>query len=80
MVLTVLLVVIGIQIFLILGEFRRALEKMNQALDDVKTTVDSTGQAIQQAVEKLTDLSGVASLISWLINQTKRRRDENERE
>jgi len=71
-ILTVLLVIIGVQVFLILGEFRKALVKMNETLDDVKSTVNGTGRSIKEAVEKITSLSGLTNFLTWIVDLRRR--------
>jgi hypothetical protein len=47
-ILTGLLLILGIQVFLILQEFRRTLSKANKLLDDIETLTESIANPISQ--------------------------------
>jgi len=73
-VLTILLVVIGIQVFLILKEIQQSIKKTNKMLDDAGTVSGS----IASFSGKISGLSGVAGLLSWLANRKKSSKERNE--
>lgn len=52
--LTILIVVLGIQVFFILKEIRRSMQKMNKILDDFGKVTGSVGEGAQ-------NLSGLVS-------------------
>jgi lipopolysaccharide export LptBFGC system permease protein LptF len=53
-ILTVVLVAVGVQLFLVLKSFRQALEKVNSALDE-------TEEKIKAITEPLQNLAGIAA-------------------
>lgn len=53
-ILTVVLVAVGVQLFLVLKSFRQALEKVNSALDE-------TEEKIKAISEPLQNLAGIAA-------------------
>ncbi len=73
-VLTILLVVIGIQVFLILKEIQQSIKKTNKMLDDAGTISGS----IASFSGKISGFSGVAGLLSWLVNRKKSSKERNE--
>lgn len=75
-VLTVVLAVIGIQIFLILKEGRRSVEKVNKMLDDAGTISSAITKPIASLSNSLSGLSGISGLLGWLVNRKKKTEDE----
>jgi len=65
-VLTVLLTVIGVQVFFILKEIRRSIEKFNKMLDDAGTISESVARPIASLSSSITGVSGIAGLLGWL--------------
>lgn len=55
-ILTVLLVVLGVQVFLILKEMRASLQKVNKMLDDAAKMTSTVAES----------MSGIAGLVSGL--------------
>jgi len=54
--LTVLLVIIGIQVFLILKETQKTLSRFNKILDDIEIVTDSVIKPIREASNFLSGL------------------------
>lgn len=73
--LTVLLLVLGFQVFFILRELRKTIEKANKILDD-------TGEITQSVSGPIASLSSLAmglktgAVIAKLFNSKKRKHDE----
>lgn len=65
-VLTVLLTVIGVQVFFILKEIRRSIGKFNKMLDDAGTISESVARPIASLSSSITGVSGIAGLLGWL--------------
>lgn len=79
-VLTILLSVIGIQVFFILREVQRSIQKMNKMLDDAGTISESIAKPITSLSNSITGVSGIAGLLSWLASRKKKREKEKENE
>lgn len=75
-VLTAVLAVIGIQIFLILKEGRRSVEKVNKMLDDAGTISSAITKPIASLSNSLSGLSGISGLLGWLVNRKKKNEDK----
>ena len=71
-VLAAVLAVIGIQLFLILKEGRRSIEKVNKMLDDAGTISGAIAKPIASLSNSLGSFSGLTGLFSWLINRKKK--------
>lgn len=63
-VLTILLTVIGVQLFLILREFQRSIQKVNKMLDDAGTVSGSFAGAVSGISATLSGFSGLANILS----------------
>lgn len=74
--LTILLTAVGIQVFFILKEVRRSVEKMNKILDDTGTISESVAKPISSLSSSIGGLSGITGLLGWLL--TKRRKKPKE--
>lgn len=74
--LTILLTAVGIQVFFILKEVRRSVEKMNKILDDTGTISESVAKPISSFSSSIGGLSGITGLLGWLL--TKRRKKPKE--
>jgi len=75
-VLTILLLVLGVQIFLILKDFRKTIKKANKVLDD-------TGQITETVSGPLSNLSGLAAGIKTgisFINLFKKNKKNHKKE
>jgi len=78
-VLTAVLAVIGIQVFLILKEGKRSVEKVNKILDDAGTLSSAITKPISSLSNSFGGLSGITGLLGWLVNRKKKREDEEEK-
>jgi len=78
--LTVLLTVVGIQVFFILKEIRRSVEKMNKILDDAGTISESVAKPISSLSSSIGSLSGIAGLLGWLITRTKKEKEREKKD
>jgi len=76
--LTILLTVVGIQVFFILKEVRRSVEKMNKILDDAGTISESVAKPISSLSSSIGSLSGIVGLLGWLITRTKKEREKKD--
>ncbi|MBU3957222.1 hypothetical protein KKI19_03065 [Patescibacteria group bacterium] len=65
-VLTVLLAIIGVQVFFILREIRESIKKFNKMLDDAGTISESVARPIASLSSSITGVSGIAGLLGWL--------------
>jgi len=79
-ILTVLLTAVGIQVFFILKEVRRSVEKMNKILDDAGTISESVAKPISSLSSSLGGLSGIAGLLGWLITKTRRKGEKEKKD
>lgn len=77
-VLTVLLSVIGVQVFFILREVQRSIQKMNKMLDDAGKISESIAKPITSLSNSITGVSGIAGLLGWLASRKKRREKKGE--
>lgn len=68
-VLTIVLVAVGIQVFLILKEVRQSVQKMNKILDDAQEVSHSVAKPISSLSTSLMGISGVGGLVSWLMTR-----------
>ncbi|MFC1790146.1 hypothetical protein ACFLZP_01525 [Patescibacteria group bacterium] len=73
---TVLLVVVGIQVFHILKEIRLSIKKVNKMLDDVGVVSESISKPIASAADVLTGASGIGGLLSWFFSRRKKKGDQ----
>ena len=71
-VLTVLLTIIGVQVFFILKEIKRTIEKMNKMLDDAGLISESIARPIASLSSSITGVSGIAGLLGWLSQRKKK--------
>jgi len=78
--LTLLLSVIGIQVFFILREVQRSIQKMNEILDDAGTVSESIAKPIASLGNSLGSLSGLAGVFSWLISRKKKQEEKEDHE
>jgi hypothetical protein len=68
-VLTILLSAIGIQVFFILREVQRSIQKVNKILDDTGLVSESVAKPIASLSNHLTSFSGIAGLFGWLAKK-----------
>jgi hypothetical protein len=78
--LTILLTVIGVQVFFILREFKRTIEKMNKMLDDAGVISESIAKPIASLSSGVTGLSGITGLLGWLVSRGKKGKKTEEEE
>lgn len=74
--LTILLSVIGVQVFFILREVQRSIQKMNKMLDDAGTISESIAKPISSLSGSITGVSGIAGLLGWLASRKRKRENE----
>lgn len=77
-VLSTILSIIGVQVFLILKEVQRSIQKVNKMLDDVSTISESIVKPIASLSNSITGLSGITGLFGWLVNKRKERTKKEE--
>lgn len=75
LLLAILFVILGIQVFLILRELRTTVVKTNKILDDVDSLTTSISEPIS-FVSGLLFSSKTLTTIAKLFNQTRKARDE----
>ena len=68
-----LLVLVGVQVFLILNEFRRALRQFNSLIGDFKVMTDTTTQTLKTVMEKSTSIAGIANLVNLFLLKRKKK-------
>jgi len=78
--LTILLTVIGVQVFFILREARRSIEKMNKILDNAGDISESIAKPITTLSNSFTGLSGLTGLFGWLASRRKKERLSTKKE
>jgi hypothetical protein len=64
-ILTILLIVLGVQVFFILRELRRTLEKANKILDDTGSITESVSGPISSLSTLVTGLKTGASIAKY---------------
>lgn len=69
--LTILILIIGVQVFFILTEFRKSAQKLNQVLDNATKISDSVTNALTSLGNSFSGLSGIAGLFGWLARRKK---------
>lgn len=78
-VLSVVLVFIGVQVFLILREFQQSIKKMNKMLDDAGMVSEAVAKPIASLSENITGASGVMGLLGWLMRRKKEKKAKEEK-
>jgi len=78
--LTILLTVVGIEVFLILKEFKKSVEKINKILEDAGTISESVAKPVSSISSSLGSLSGIAGLLGLVFSKGKKKRREKEDE
>jgi hypothetical protein len=78
--LTILLTIIGVQVFFILREFKRTIEKMNKMLDDAGTISESIARPIASLSDGITGVSGITGLLGWLVSRKRKKSAKNTEE
>jgi len=77
---TILLAVVGIEVFLILKEFKKSVEKINKILDDTGTISESVAKPLSLVSSSLGGFSGIASLLGLIFTKRKKKKEEGEDE
>lgn len=72
MILTALLTAIGIQVYRILKETKKSVEKINKVLDDTGIITESVAKPVSSFSSSLTNFSGVAGILSLLLKKKKK--------
>lgn len=73
--LTVLLLILGIQVFFILKEFKQTVTKVNKVLDDTGLITESVSRPVSAFSSLLTGVKAGTSLISFFNKKKKTIRD-----
>lgn len=79
-VLTILLTIIGVQVFFILQEIKKTIEKFNKIIDDAGVISGSVAKPIASLSNSITGVSGIAGLLGWLTKKRKKSKEEEEGE
>ncbi len=79
-VLTVILAIIGIQVFLILKESRHSIEKVNKILDDAGKISESIAKPIASLSGSLSGLSGITGILNWIFKKKKEKSEDKDDE
>lgn len=79
-VLSILLSIIGVQVFFILREVQRSIQKVNKMLDDAGTISESITKPIASLSNSITGVSGIAGLFGWLASRKKKRKEKEGKE
>ncbi len=77
-VLAVILAFIGIQVFYILREGRRSIEKVNKILDDAGDISESIAKPISSLSSSISGLSGITGLLNWVFKKRKGKEENDE--
>jgi len=78
--LTILLTVVGVEVFLILKEFKKSVEKINKILDDAGTISGSVAKPVSSVSSSLGSLSGIVSLLGLIFSKRKKKKEEEEKD
>ena len=76
--LAVILALIGIQVFYILREGRRSIEKVNKILDDAGDISESIAKPISSLSSSISGLSGITGLLNWVFKKRKVKEENDE--
>lgn len=79
-VLTILLAIIGVQVFFILREVRESIRKFNKIIDDAGTISESIARPVASLSNSITGVSGIAGLLGWLKKRREKSTEEEEEE
>lgn len=64
--LMILLILIGIQVFFILREIQKSVQKTNKMLDDMGVISESIAKPVASLSNSITGVSSIAGLFGWL--------------
>ncbi|KKP80037.1 MAG: hypothetical protein UR81_C0035G0006 [Candidatus Levybacteria bacterium GW2011_GWB1_35_5] len=76
LILTVLLVVLGIQVFLILRELRKTIDKVNKVLDDTSIITESVSKPISSLSTLAMGLKTGATIAKIFQGKKRDKKDE----
>jgi hypothetical protein len=79
-IITALLVVIGIQVYNILKEFRETIRKANKIIDDFGQVSESIARPIASVADVLTGATGLTGLLSWFLDKKKKQAGKKDEE
>ena len=79
-VLTVLLTLIGVQVFFILRELKKTFEKFNKIIDDAGIISGSVAKPIASLSNSITGISGIAGLLGFLTKLRSRPQEVEKKE
>lgn len=74
--LTIILSIIGFQVFLILREVQQSVKKVNKMLDDMGKISNSIATPIASISENLRSASGLAGVLGWLLKFRRKEKEE----
>lgn len=72
-VLTALLVIVGVQVFLILREFKKTLEKMNKTMDDINYVSESVTKPISGITHFVEGIRGLREFFDFVSERGSRK-------
>ena len=75
---TILLVVLGIQVYYILKETKKSLEKVNEILDNTVLVSSSIAKPVSAFSNSLSNLSGLTSLAGVLLSRLRKKGEDKE--
>lgn len=70
--LTILLIALGIQVFFILRDFRRTLFHINEVLEDTETITRSVSEPVSKASEAIQGSSALVALLRLLTSRKRK--------
>ncbi len=70
--LTLLLSLIGVQVFFVLREVKKTIEKFNKIIDDAGVVSGSVSKSISSLSNSITGISGITGLFGWLAKKRKK--------
>ena len=71
--LTILLIILGIQVFFILRDFRKTLFHINEVLEDTETITRSVSEPVSMASEALQGSSALVALLRLFTSHKKKK-------
>lgn len=75
-VLAIFLVILGVQLFFVLRDFRRSLKRMNHFFDEANQLVDEVKKPIAKAGTLVTALTTGAGVVNLLKSFKERKKNE----
>ncbi|MDP2649386.1 MAG: hypothetical protein Q8P10_00925 [bacterium] len=75
-ILTILLVVLGVQAFFILRDFRKTVKKTNKVLDDTGVITESVSGPVSKLSTIMSGLKAGAIIASLLRNRKKKKQED----